>query len=155
MFRSTHGAEYTARGVANGVFWGMTPLIGLQTLGILATWIIGRRVFGKDGSLLQAFIWAWVNNPFTVVPMYYGFYVTGLWLTGHAGQSTGYASFVATWDATENAGWLERARGLAQAVGVPLLVGCLPWAALTSTLCYKWSEGVVRRRRERLGAART
>ena len=78
VFRSTHSAEYTARGVANGVFWGLTPTVGLQTLEITAVWFVGKTLFERNSSLLQAYIWVWVNNPLTMVPMYYAFYVTGL-----------------------------------------------------------------------------
>ena len=44
VFRSPHSPEYTARGVANGVFWGLTPTVGLQTIEIVATWLIAQRV---------------------------------------------------------------------------------------------------------------
>ena len=42
VFRSAQSPEFTARGVANGVFWGLTPTVGLQTLEILGTWFVAR-----------------------------------------------------------------------------------------------------------------
>ena len=45
VFRTTRSPEFTARGVANGVFWGLTPTVGLQTLTIAAVWFVGRTVF--------------------------------------------------------------------------------------------------------------
>jgi hypothetical protein len=139
--------------VANGVFWGLTPTIGLQTLEITATWLIARKLLRKDSSLLQAYIWVWVNNPLTVVPMYYAFYVTGLWLTGTRDEATGYAAFgdlVSAGDAR----WLTRVTTLMAAVGVPLLLGCVPYASLGAIASYLWAMAVVRRRRERRNRAR-
>lgn len=127
--------------MANGVFWGLTPTIGLQTVAILATWIVTKRALGKDSSLLQAMVWVWVNNPLTVVPMYYIFYVTGLWLTGSPGVAVDYRSF--------NISGLSLGT-----VGVPLLVGCLPFAVFGSLISYHWAMRVVVRRRARLAAKR-
>ena len=130
------------------MFWGLTPTIGLQTLEITATWLIARKLLRKDSSLLQAYIWVWVNNPLTVVPMYYVFYVTGLWLTGHGNEATGYAAFGDLLSAG-NAPWLTRVTTLMAAVGVPLLLGCLPYAVLGAVASYAWAMAVVVRRRQR------
>jgi hypothetical protein len=153
LFRSPHSVEHTARGVANGVFWGLTPTIGLQTVAMTATWYIARKLLGKDSSLLQAFLWVWVNNPLTVVPMYYVFYVTGLWLTGHGSESTGYAAF-GDLLTTGGAPWLTRIMTLMAAVGVPLLVGCVPYAILGAVASYAWAKALVLRRRQRRARAR-
>jgi uncharacterized protein (DUF2062 family) len=153
VFRSPHSAEHTARGVANGVFWGLTPTIGLQTLEITATWLVARKLLGKDSSLLQAYIWVWVNNPLTVLPMYYAFYVTGAWLTGQADQAAGYATFGDLLSAAD-APWLTRITTLMAAVGVPLLVGCVPYAVLGAAASYAWAMALVRRRRARTRRAR-
>lgn len=141
VFRSPHSAAHTARGVANGVFWGLTPTVGLQTIEILASWLVLKRVFRKDSSLVQAMVWVWVNNPLTVVPMYYAFYVTGLWLTGRRGVSLDYASFTISGLSLTN-------------VGVPLLLGCVPYAVGGACLSYFWATSVVRRRQQRLADRR-
>jgi uncharacterized protein (DUF2062 family) len=150
VFRSPHPPEFTARGVANGVFWGLTPTIGLQTLEIVATWFIGRRAFKKDSSLIQAGIWVWVNNPVTVLPLYYAFYVTGLWLMGNAGRASEYDTFVALWERSADLGWVVRLTTLAQAVGWPMLLGCIPYAATGSGVSYRWALHIVRARRRRI-----
>ena len=149
VFRSPHSAAHTARGVANGVFWGLTPTIGLQTVEIVATWLIARRVFRRDSSLVQALIWVWVNNPLTVVPMYYVFYATGLWLSGRAIPASGYAGFSALFDETE-ASWLARMWAILKFAGFPMLVGCIPYAAAGGAISYRWALLVVERRRDRL-----
>jgi uncharacterized protein (DUF2062 family) len=151
VFRSRHSPEYTARGVANGVFWGLTPTVGLQTLEILATWFIGRKALRADSSLVQALIWVWVNNPVTMAPMYFTFYLTGLWLTGQTG--IGYESFASLLDGRGD--WWERVTTMAAAVGVPTLIGCVPFACLGGALSYRWSLAVVRRRQMRIQASQT
>lgn len=150
VFRSPHAAAYTARGVANGVFWGLTPTIGLQTLEIVISWHVGRKLLGRDSSLVQALIWVWINNPLTVLPLYYTFYLTGLWLLGggHASPS-GYDAFAALFD-DQTGSWLETMTRIAETAGAPLLMGCLPYAVLGSVLAHRWALAVVRRRRARI-----
>jgi uncharacterized protein len=150
VVRSTHSAEYTARGVANGVFWGLTPTVGLQSVEILATWAIGRLI-GRDSSLLQAMIWVWVNNPVTMIPMYYAFYVTGLWLLGQGGTGQGYVAFVEVWTANAQLSWWARLLDIFRAIGLPIFAGCVPYAAVGALVSYRWAVDIVRRRRRRLG----
>lgn len=146
VFRSRHSHEHTARGVAIGVFWGLTPSVGLQTIEILATWFLARKLLRRDSSLIQAMIWVWVNNPVTMIPLYYAFYVTGLWLVGDAGLAKGYQPFVDLWDANASAGWLTRISAIAAAIGVPLVIGSLPYALVGAGLSYRWTISVLRRR---------
>lgn len=127
--------------MAIGVFWGLTPTIGLQTFEILATWLVMKRWLARDSSLVQAMVWVWVNNPLTVLPMYYAFYVTGLWLTGRKRVGVDYESFDISGLSIGN-------------VGVPMLVGCLPYAVAGALLSYRWTMLVVRRRRARLASKR-
>jgi uncharacterized protein (DUF2062 family) len=155
LFRSPHPPEYTARGVAIGVFWGVTPFLGVQTLLMLGTWHVLRRAFNKDSSMLQALAWAWINNPLTMLPMYYAFYLTGLWLTGSAATFGGYDAFVAVWERSgQEPSLLARAESLARHLGIALVVGSLPYALLGSWAAYRWSLGIVRARRRRLSRDR-
>jgi uncharacterized protein len=76
-FRSSrHPPWFDARGVAMGLFLGLGIPLGAQMvlMGIL------RLVFRFNAAL--AFAFTWVNNPFTVVPMYYGYYCLGSRLLG-------------------------------------------------------------------------
>jgi len=150
IFRSHHTAEYTARGVANGVFWGLTPSVGLQTIAIVATWVILRKALRRDSSLVQAFIWVWVNNPITMIPLYYVFYVTGLWLTDDAAEAAGYTAFVDLWSANAGARWWARVTGILTAIGVPLVIGAVPYAVVGAAFSYRWTISLIRRRRLRL-----
>jgi uncharacterized protein (DUF2062 family) len=153
VFRSPHPPEYTARGVAIGVFWGVTPFMGLQTLLIVSTCLVMKRALRKDASLVQALIWAWVNNPVTMLPMYYLFYVTGLWLTGTSGAVGGYSAFVALWDASQHeVSFAARVIMLATQIGLAITVGCAPFALIFSRIAYSWALAATRARRVRLKA---
>jgi uncharacterized protein (DUF2062 family) len=154
LLRSSHAAEFTARGVANGVFWGLTPTVGLQTLEITTTWLIARQFFGRDSSLLQAYLWVWINNPVTMVPMYFLFYLTGLVLLGDLSRSAGYDGFVAIWTAAAAMTWREGFLSIVRAIGAPLFVGAVPYAAVGAALAYRWSAAIVRRRQGRLRRCR-
>jgi uncharacterized protein len=152
LYRSPHPPEYTARGVAIGVFWGVTPFMGLQTILMISTWQVLRRVFHKDSSLLQALIWAWVNNPVTMIPMYYVCYLTGLWLTHTSGSIGGYGAFAALWEQSQHEPtFLARVLLIAEQVGIALSVGSLPWAFLGSWIAYRWALKITRARKRRLG----
>jgi uncharacterized protein len=154
LYRSPHPPEYTARGVAIGVFWGVTPFMGLQTLLMISTWQVLRRVFHKDASLVQALIWAWVNNPVTMIPMYYLFYLTGLWMTHTPGSVGGYGAFAALWDQSQlEATFLARVLLIAKQVGIALTVGSLPWAFFGSWIAYRWALTISRARKRRVGRA--
>jgi uncharacterized protein len=152
LYRSPHPPEYTARGVAIGVFWGVTPFMGLQTILMVGTWQVLRRVFHKDASLVQALIWAWVNNPVTMIPMYYVFYLTGLWLTHAPGSIGGYGAFAALWEQSRHEPtFLARALLIAGQVGIALSIGSLPWAFLVSWIAYRWALKITRARKRRVG----
>ena len=67
--------EFTlARGVAVGLFIGLTPTVGIQTLLMLAASVALRANFPA------AFIASWINNPLTFAPFYFGFYTLGEYL---------------------------------------------------------------------------
>ncbi|MDZ7842048.1 MAG: DUF2062 domain-containing protein [Gammaproteobacteria bacterium] len=63
--------EGVARGVAVGLFIGLTPTVGVQTLLMIVGCIVLR------GNFPAAFLVSWVSNPFTVVPLYWWFNTVG------------------------------------------------------------------------------
>lgn len=67
---------FDARGIAVGLFVGFGIPIGAQLmcLGLL------RGLFRYN--MLMAFAFTWVNNPISVIPMYYGYYYLGSKLLG-------------------------------------------------------------------------
>jgi len=159
LLRSRHPPEHTARGVAIGLFWAMTPLVGIQMMLVLATWIVGRRLFSYHFSLVLGLAWTWVTNAFTILPMYYAYHVTGQVMLGHWDDLTGFDAFAALWRETFAADigfWRALADytvDLVKGWGVPLLVGCLPWAIVSAAAGY-WISLRVSRRRAAIRAAR-
>lgn len=153
--RSVHSPEHTARGVAVGLAWALTPTVGIQMALVFFTWIGTRRLLKWDFSLINGLAWTWTTNVITMFPCYYLFYITGELLLGRLDGVSGYSEFITGWEL--NVGddevigywqWLwSYAVVLFQGWGLPMLVGCLPWAVLGTWLGYAWSLRFVRRHR--------
>ncbi|MDC0033648.1 DUF2062 domain-containing protein [Alphaproteobacteria bacterium] len=145
--RSVHTPEYTARGVAVGLAWGLTPTVGIQMIFVFFSWVIGRRLFGWDFSLILAMAWTWTTNVVTLVPCYYVFYMTGQIVLGRFNDLTGYGEFIKFFDsqAVDDAmlGYWETIWAnmvmVFEGWGLPLVIGCLPWSALGAWAGYVWS----------------
>jgi uncharacterized protein (DUF2062 family) len=153
--RSPHEPEYSARGVAVGMFWALTPLVGIQMYLCLMTWAFAKPVRNFRFSLVIACAWTWVTNVFTMLPIYYVFYATGQVMRGEWDNITGYETFLNSWHAafTDGAGlWratLDLLELLALEVGLSMGIGCLPYAVIGGWLSYKLSLKYIRRRRRR------
>lgn len=159
--RSAHPPEYTALGVAVGLGWAMTPLVGIQMPLTFLTWVIMRSC-GKswDFNLIVALAWNWVSNVFTMAPLYYVFYLTGQVMLLRWHDLTGYATFVDLWNevlAGEQGFWeqvLSVLGFLVQQQGLALAVGCLPFAVLGFWQGYVQSLKFMKARQEKLAARR-
>lgn len=153
--RSPHAPEYSARGVAVGMFWALTPLVGIQMYLCLMTWLIAKPSRNFRFSLVVACAWTWVTNVFTMLPIYYMFYATGQVMRGKWHNITGYDTFLHSWDAAfaDDAGlWqatLDLLELLALEVGLSMGIGCLPYAIFGAWLSYKLSLKYIRRRRRK------
>lgn len=178
--RSRHAPDYVARSVAIGVFWALTPTVGIQMALVMLHWLLVGRLGRWDFNAIHAMAWTWVTNVFTVLPFYYLFYVSGQVLLGRWHDLTGYHGFLRLWETTPTpapvaaraapADWWGQvwaylsdsvlaviAAGEAffevvvAGLGVTMLVGCLPWAVVGTWLSYRWSLGlVIHHRRHRL-----
>ncbi len=153
--RSPHSPEYSARGVAVGMFWALTPLVGIQMYLCLMTWLVVKPVKNLRFSLVISCAWTWVTNVFTMLPIYYVFYATGQIIRGDWNNITGYDTFLHSWDEAFNHGtgfWqamLDLAGMLAKEVGLSMGIGCLPYAIVGTWLSYKISLKYIRRRRRK------
>ena len=102
-----------------------------------------------------AMAWIWITNVFTVPPIYYAFLVTGELMLGRWGESGGYEMFqqrlvsLLDTDATFLDSLWIYAVGIFDAWGLPMFVGCIPWAIACTWLGYVWSLKATRRLRER------
>lgn len=156
VLRGKHEPEHTARGVMFGLMAAMTPTVGVQMPLVLALWLALRVVNRSwDFNLLVAMAWTWVTNILTVPPIYYTFLLTGQIMMGRWGQDNGYGEFqrrlgelLRTDTDIFETMWIYVV-GIFDLWGVPMFVGCVPWAIVFSWLGYRWSLNMVRRFRMR------
>lgn len=140
LLRSPHPPEYKARGVAIGVAWAMTPLVGIQMYLVFMTWLVSKKVFKWAWSLPLGLAYTWITNVFTMIPIYYGFYVTGQWMMGrHVAaydslKHTLENAFMADYTFWEK--WGAFFKMLVNDWGMAMAVGCLPWAIIFGPLSY-------------------
>ena len=131
-----------ALGVAVGVFFGLTPTVGVQTVLILAIVFLTRRVCYFNGAAAMAA--TYVSNPFTMVPMYYFWYRLGTrFVPGNASMEQ--VKSLLQVDGISQ--WFERVSAIGVDVGLPMCIGALltaPFGALLAyPACYwllKWSR---------------
>lgn len=134
LLRSPKPPEYKAKGVAVGLAWAMTPLIGIQMWLVFMTWVIWKRISPKGFSLPLGLAWTWTTNVFTMVPTYYVFYVTGQLMQGHFDSISGYdqlQSIIADTFLAEYTFWEQWGmffKLLLKDWGMSMAIGCLPWA---------------------------
>ena len=87
-----------------------------------------KRFFNSIGLA-----YTWVTNVFTMLPIYYIFYVTGQVLLGHWDDISGYNqlqdilhdTFMADLSFSEQ--WLLFFKLMLQDWGIAMVVGCIPW----------------------------
>ncbi len=155
MLRSQHPPEHTARAVMFGLFWAFTPLIGIQMYLVGLTWALCRWHHRFSFSLLIALAWTWVTNVFTMLPIYYVFYIVGQTMLGNLGGAAGYDKFVAAWQAALDAEGvvgplIAYAEVVATEQAVPLVLGSIPFSLGGAWLGYRWSlRYVIQRRKAR------
>ena len=159
ILRGRHSPDYTARGVFWGLVVAMTPLVGIQMGIVFAIWLVARKLGPRhDFNVVVAIAWTWLTNVFTVPPIYYGFLVTGRLMLGHWDALPDFDQFTAQLHAVlaTDAGWFTSlwliVWRIAEIWGLPMLLGCVPWAILSSVLGYHWSLHAMRRFRIRRGS---
>ncbi len=121
-----------ARGVAVGVFVGLSPTVGFQTLLMLLGCVALRANFPI------AFLVSWVSNPLTMAPLYLGFNQVGEAVFHGA---TGTAAME-----DDTGSWIEigyLAFG-SLVIALPLAIGSYALVLVV------WRAAVVRRRRKSL-----
>ncbi len=165
--RSRHPPDYTARSVSVGLFWALTPTVGVQMAIVLLNWMAFRRINPRwDFNVIHAMAWTWVTNFATVLPAYYVFYFTGQVLLGRWDDLTGYEAFAGLWgarftnDAATDyiAGEIDTFRAyfdvIVEGWGLALLVGCWPYAIIGAWIGHSWSLKLAIARRRRMAIRR-
>lgn len=126
-----HPKELT-RGLAAGVFAGMFPLFGLQT-------ILGVAIaFRVRGNPLMAAAGTWISNPLTYLPIYAFNYRLGCWILGKPVVNL----FT---DVESLKTWLETGAD----VGIALLLGSFVMGSIFAPISYVVGLPVIRRARRR------
>ena len=140
LLRSPHPPKYKALGVSVGVAWAMTPLVGIQMYLVFMTWLVMRKIFKRDFSLVLGLAYTWITNVVTMIFIYYGFYVTGQ-LMMHR-PITSYAELEGSMKAVFFADYtfwekiMASFKLLMQDWGLGMAVGCLPWALVFGVASY-------------------
>lgn len=119
--------EELARGLACGVFAGLFPFAGSQTLLALLLAFIFR------GNKILATVGPWISNPFTSVPIYLFNFQVGKWLLHDTTKTE--VSFES---------WQEVMK-LGSEIVLPLLVGCVAVGLICAILSYFWGLWLIRR----------
>ncbi len=116
--RSTPAA--LARGFAVGVFAGMFPFFGAQTIlaVLIAVVLKGNKIMAAAGT--------WVSNPLTYVPIYAFNFQVGRWLLHES-------VYLPRLDGQQSIQAMLRA---SSDVAVVLLLGCFMVACVTSVIAY-------------------
>lgn len=156
MLRHGHSPDYAARGSAVGLFIAFTPTVGVQIAMVVAVWAVVRW-FKRDWEFnpVIAAGWTFVTNVFTAPPIYFLFVQTGRLLLGRWEDVVDYATFFGRFQHAESGdiGWMQaiwsEAVFLFDTFGLPMVVGCLPWALLSAWLGYRWTLKLVAVRRAR------
>lgn len=149
--RSRHPPEYSARSAAVGLFWALTPTVGIQMAMVLLHWWISRRFFKADFSLVYAMAWTWITNVATLVPFYYLFYVTGQIMLMRDDVS-GYAAFKNIWiTADDSTSGLPLSEQITTWVTIVLkdwfgvmTLGSIPYAIIGAWLGWRWVLAAVK-----------
>ena len=132
IMHSKASAEVKARGVAVGLAWSMTPLVGIQMAVVTMTWLFAKKLKWHF-SLPLALAWTWVTNVITLVPIYYIFYVVGQFLRGRRDELTGYESIsrlIENVFLSDASFWVKTKEFIALFVqdwGVSMFLGCIPF----------------------------
>lgn len=119
-----------ALGVAIGVFVGLTPSVGVQTIMILAVVFLTRPFFYFNGTAAMAS--TYISNPITMAPMYYFWYQLGASVMGTEAN----VNFDALLEFEGLAGWWAATTALAVKVGWPMLLGALLTAPVGAAIAY-------------------
>ena len=67
------------------MFWAMTPFFGIQMALVMGTWLVTKKIFNWDFSIVNGLAWTWVTNVFTLLPVFYMFFLTGNLMLGVGG----------------------------------------------------------------------
>ena len=132
-----------ALGAAIGMFFGLTPTVGMQTVEVIIFALLTRRLFYFNRAAAMALIY--ISNPVTVAPIFYGLFQIGTWFVPGEATLEQFRRILA-FDGV--AGWWLAVKDLTTHLGLPLAVGTLVVAPVGAVGTYpmtrlllKWYRG--------------
>jgi len=143
---------FDARGVAVGLAVGFGMPIGTQVITLVLL-----RILFRFNSVL-AFAFTWVANPFSLVPMYYGYYKLGSFLLARSSSMTSEAFYQMIaplmnggyfWDTMQSFAGLGWQFLTAWTVGAAVIT--VPSAVIGYMAAFRAQKARCRRRAERMG----
>ena len=141
-----------------GMFWALTPLIGIQMALVTGHWLI-MRSFGFRFYLPIALAMVWITNPVTMPFFYYGFYIAGSYLFQVINSTFEPVSFEKFSQILNSAqtmpmleGILEWGKFMIYELGTPMLVGGFLIGIPVSIAFYPITARVVRKHRKYLAS---
>jgi len=154
VLHAQHPPEYTARAVGVGLFVAFTPFFGVHIAIVLALWAIARTISSNlSFNPVLASAWTLISNVFTIAPLYYVYIQTGQFMSGRWEKIQSFETYLPEFEQTSYTefSWIEvmstKAVGLFAQFGVPLFLGCLPWAMCIGLIGYCVSLYFIRRHR--------
>lgn len=154
VLHAKHPPEYTARAVGIGLFVAFTPFFGAHIAVVFALWAIAKTI-NRNLSFnpVLASAWTLLSNVFTIAPLFYVFIQTGKLMLGRWDRIQSFETYLPEFEQTPYAdsGWIEvlsvKVVGLLAGFGIPLFIGCLPWAICIGLGGYFTSLYFIRRHR--------
>ena len=131
-------AHQIALGVAVGMFWGMTPTVGVQMMIVLAFYYLCKPFF--TFNVKAALVTVYISNPVTMLAIYWFDYEVGRLLVG--GDLT-KAELAAVLEYSSLAEWWETVRDLVGRVGLPMLVGSVAVGTASALAAYPLTRWLV------------
>ena len=131
LLHSTDPVSEVSLGVAVGVFFGLTPTVGVQMYLVAMVWTIYKYIFKKHFNLPVGVAMVWISNPITMVPLYYVFLLTGYWLLDTR-NILSYEIF------TENLSKISQSQGSLQMIisGTRFLLIDLGWPMIVGSIFF-------------------
>ncbi len=157
-FRESHApVEEVALGAVVGIFWALTPLVGIQMYLVFMTWTVARLMRIRL-SLTVGLALVWITNPITMPIFYYGFYETGRFLLQFLNlvdlePITLHRISVLVEAAGERSlidGLIFWFKTFLRDFGLPSLIGGFLWGALVSAIAYPFTIRMMNNHRSRL-----
>ena len=128
-----------ALGASIGIFVGLTPSVGIQTILILAVVFLTRPFFYFNGTAAMAT--TYISNPLTMGPLYYFWYRLGAWFFPGYSKNIDFSPLL---QFEGLSGWWASTCELAVQVGLPMLTGALLTAPLGAAVAYPLTHFLVR-----------